>query len=55
MLQIFEMFLEEQKLTFGSLADQTRNLAQTTDAIKTDVLHVFSQLQEQKGNCSKSL
>lgn len=40
------MFIDEQKNTFQSLADQTRNLAENTEVMKT-------QLQEQTRNCYK--
>ncbi|CAC5362326.1 unnamed protein product [Mytilus coruscus] len=43
--QILGLFVEEQKNTIESIADQTRNLAENTDAMKTEVL---TQLQEQK-------
>ncbi|XP_052062686.1 uncharacterized protein LOC127702511 isoform X2 [Mytilus californianus] len=43
--KILEIFVEEQKSTLESLAHQTRNLVENTEAIKTEV---FSRLDEQK-------
>lgn len=41
------MFVEEQKSTLESFANQTRNLVENTQEIKTEIL---SCLQDHKGN-----